>query len=491
MFAAAVGGLAATMALEPAHADVGDSTDALPGMVRVPVVVPADRTGVAVATAAGYAWTEDVLHVGDSHHRAYGSLAASVQATPFLAAALRLDGRYDWSSGPQSTSGWVGDPRLEFRAGMPIGSAFRFGGQLGVWFPGNDAPSWVPGSTTPDGSVLASYHRPDSPITLASRVGFRWDNSAKSAPDADRLPLSDRLSLGLNQASAILVGLGISVAVAPRFEILADATWDLLVGNGSPGALESPIVLSVGARYTLDRAGCWQLEAVATASPSERPEVAVGLPLVDIEPRVGGFVGLVVRPPVARPVSVPLPPPPPPPQVSEPLAAPPPERTVLRGQVVSEDGKNPVAFARVTVQSGNGSPKEVRSDERGHFEIDDLDVGPASVEVVADGFASATRTVTLSASPSELEVSIARALPSGQVRGLVRDFGGKPVAARIRIEPVGADVILDPDGTFQANVAPGTYEVIIHADGYVDQKRRVVVERDGVTMLNVELRRGR
>ena len=65
------------------------------------------------------------------------------------------------------------------------------------------------------------------------------------------------------------------------------------------------------------------------------------------------------------------------------------------------------------------------------------------------------------------------------------------MVARIRIEPLGIDVALAPDGTFQANVVPGTYDVVIHADGYVDQKRRVVVERDGVTMLNVELRKGR
>jgi hypothetical protein len=33
--------------------------------------------------------------------------------------------------------------------------------------------------------------------------------------------------------------------------------------------------------------------------------------------------------------------------------------------------------------------------------------------------------------------------------------------------------------------------VVIRASGYAEQRRRVVVERDGVTMLNVELRKGR
>jgi hypothetical protein len=486
VLAAAVAGWF-SVANAPAYA--GDTTDALPGVVRVPVAGPVDRSGVAVAASAGYGWTEGVLHEGDSHNRALGSLAVSVRPTPFFAAVLRLDGRYDSSLGPQSTRGWVGDPRLELRVGTLLGDAFRIGGQLNVWLPGNSAPSWVLDSTTPDASVLASYQRPDSPVTLASRAGFRWDNSARSAPAPDRLALSDRLSLGLNQASAVLVGLGIAVAVVPRVEGLADATWDLLVGGGSPGPSKSPILLSIGARYTLDPAGSWQLEAVATASPSERPTVAVGAPLVDVEPRVGGFINLVVRPAAPRREAGAVVPAQPPAPAPAPVLSP--VRASLHGHILSETGHSPIAAAHLTIRSGSGPPRETHTDEQGAFEVEDLDLGEATVEVTADGFAPATRTVTLSASPAELEVSVAKALPSGQVRGLVRDFGGKPVMAAVRIEPLGVEVKLDRDGMFQADVAPGAYDVLIHAAGYVDQHRRVIVERDGVTMLNVELRKGR
>jgi len=486
VFAAASAGLTFVLATALACADVGDTIDALPGIVRVPVVVARDRTGIGLAASAGYGWTESVLHDGDSHNRALGSLAMSLRATPYLAAGLRLDGRFDSSSGPGSTSGWVGDPRIEVRAGVPLGDAARLGGQLGVWFPGNDAPSWVASSTTPDASVLLTVQPPGSPVTIASRLGYRQDNSVKSAPDADRLALSDRLSLGLNAANAVLAGLGVSARVTPRLELLADVAWDLLVGSGSPGAAKSPMVVSAGARYGLDTDGRFELAAIADVSPSQRPEVAVGTPLVDIEPRIGGFIALVMRPTWPRPVEVYVPPrpaapPPPPPQ---------PVRAKLRGHVLAEDGKTPIA-AHLTIRSGSAAPKETRTDDRGYFEVDDLDEGPATVEIESEGFSSTTRPVTLSASPVELDVQIAKALPSGQVRGLVRDFGGKPVVAAIRIEPLGIDVKLEPDGTFEANVAPGTYEVLIHATGYVEQKRRFVVERDGVTMLNVELRKGR
>lgn len=457
----------------------------------MPVAGAIDRRGFAFAGSAGYGYTEGVLHEGDAHHRASGSLAASWRPASLFAIGLRLDGRYDTSSGPGATSGWVGDPLLEARLGGTLGHGWALGGQLGVWLPGSGAPSLVLGATTPDASLLASYTPPGTGVTIASRAGFRWDNSAQSVTDPDRLAPSDRLALGLDQASAALLGLGVAARVAPRVEILADATWDLLVGSKAPEALDSPIVASAGARFALDAASRWQIEAVATASPSKRPPVTAGSPLVDVEPLVGGFVAIVLRP------ALPAPPPPEqaPPPPSLPAPAPvdvAPVRASVHGTVFAEDGHAPVVGAHVAFKGASGTAKEVTTDAGGAFAADDLDPGDATVEIDADGFQPATRAVTLSgAAPAILEVPVAKALPVGQVRGLVRDYGGKGIAATVRIEPVGVDVSVGADGMFEANVAPGSYEVVIKAKGYADQRRRVVVERDGVTMLNVELRKGR
>ena len=484
--------LAALAVAPPAHADAGDTADALPGVIRVPVAGSIERTGVAFAGAAGYGFTEGVLREGDSHHRASGSLAASVRPTPLFAFVLRLDGRYDTHTGTEATHGWIGDPRLAVRMGGPIGHGLQLGGQVGVWLPGDSAPSWVLGSTSPDASLLATYAPDGSALTVASRVGFRWDNSASSAPSANRLARSDRLALGLNEASAALLGLGVAGRVSSRVDLLADATWDLLFGHGAPSALESPIVVSAGARVALDPAGRWQLEAAATASPSQRPPVVAGAPLVDVEPLVGGFLLLALRPaapapPVTAATAEPTPAPPP-----TPVAAAPAARASLQGRVLTEEGQAPLAHAHLTVRMAAGGPaKEADTGADGGFSIDDVDPGEATVEITAEGFAAVTRTVTLSTgAPAKLDVSVPKALPVGQVRGLVRDFAGKAVAASIRVEPLGLEIHASADGTFEANVAPGSYEIVIHAPGYADQKRRVQVERDGVTMLNVELRKG-
>jgi hypothetical protein len=485
---------------------VGDGVDALPGIARVPVAEKIERRGIAFAASAGYGWTEPVLGQGDSHDRVFGSLAASVRPVSFFAASLQLDGRYDWHTSPDGNSGYTGDPRLFFRFAGPLGPAFNLGAQVGVWLPGGTAPSIDFKAVTPDASLLATVHAPDSPVVFASRVGFRWDNSARSAPDLDLVALPDRVALGLDQASAVLLGLGASLHVSPRVELLADATWDLLVGNGAPTALASPIVVSAGARASLDRQGTWQLSLVAATSPSERPVVAAGSPLVDIEPRVSGLLAITVRPrgpsspaPVAAiaPEPAPLPPPPPPP-----LA---PARASVHGRVVMEAEHAPVAHARLVVQTTGGAPREATTDDQGRFDVGDLEPGAASIDVTAEGYAPVTRTLTLAPAPggepaqgggtegdaTAVEITLARALPSGQVRGLVRDFNGKPLAAQIRVEPVGVDAQAGADGTFEVNVAPGAYDIVVHAAGYADQRRHVAVERDGVTMMNVELRKVR
>jgi uncharacterized membrane protein len=70
----------------------------------------------------------------------------------------------------------------------------------------------------------------------------------------------------------------------------------------------------------------------------------------------------------------------------------------------------------------------------------------------------------------------------------VRDFAGKPVVATVVIEPLGATATVRPDGGFEIEVKPGSYDVVITAKGYSPQRRKVTVEPQGVTLLNVDLR---
>ena len=111
-------------------------------------------------------------------------------------------------------------------------------------------------------------------------------------------------------------------------------------------------------------------------------------------------------------------------------------------------------------------------------------------------------TATLAAgSPTELDVTLEKRPPRGQLRGLVRSLKGAAVSAEVRVEPDGPPQggpaageiapLRTAGGRFELDIPPGHYRVTISAQGYATQKRQVEVEENGVTLLNVDLRPGR
>ena len=490
-----------------AQEGVGEARDSLPGIVNVPVAGTFDRTGVAFAASAGYGYTESALGRGDHHDRLLGTLAASVRPLPWLAFALRLDGRYDHdfdpgpgpnagSSAGASSTGLVGDPRLFVRAGADLSHGFRIGAQLGLWVPGDHAPSLVFDAATLDAIVMAAYAPPGSPLVLAVHAGGRWDNSAKSVPDAARLSESERLGLGINGASGVLSGIGASLHVARRVELLADVSADWLVGRGAPTALESPIVIGVGGRWATNERRTFSLQLLLDVSPSQRPDVAAGQPLVDVEPRVSASLGLVFRPGGAAEAPAPEPAPAeetPAPEVT--AALPTQIATSVKGRVTSAAG-TPLAHAQVRLTAFGQEARAAESDGDGSFEFKDVPFGVAALEVSATGYGTGKKDVTVDASGAAVvTMALDPAIPPAQIRGLVRDFAGKPVAASVVIEPLDGKppvtATLRADGGFEVDVQPGTYNVAVTARGYAPQRRKVVVEPQGVTLLNIDLRGAR
>ena len=97
-------------------------------------------------------------------------------------------------------------------------------------------------------------------------------------------------------------------------------------------------------------------------------------------------------------------------------------------------------------------------------------------------------------SPAEA-MPLAAAVPApaaesaGMIRGQVRAFDGTPVAATASVYPLGTKTSTDADGKFELSVPPGQYTVRVRAFGYRSQNRRVAVGADGITVLNIELRK--
>jgi hypothetical protein len=477
-------------ATTPARAQtVGDARDALPGLVNVPVAGTFERAPVAIAASAGYGYTEGVIGNGDHHGRVFGTLAGSVRPAPWIAIALRLDGRYDSDSDATgSSTSFVGDPRAYVRVGTNLANGFRLGAQLGVWVPGDKAPSLVFKATTVDLVALAAYAPEGSPLVLALHAGGRIDNSASSVPSPERLTPSDRLELGVNEASGVLTGLGASLHASKRVELLGDVSADWLVGSRSPSAIESPIVIGLGARWDATESGVVSLQFALEASPSGRPGLAAGQPLVDLEPRVSGSVGLVIRPGAgaAAPASETHEPEP----AQENVVSTEATSAAVKGSVTTTTGA-PLFHAKVTLTPPSGEPRVAETGSDGGFEFDDVPLGGATLAVEAKGYASAEKDVAVSVKIADVTVTLEQVIPPAQIRGLVRDFAGKPVAATVVIEPGGTTAAVAADGSFSIDVKPGAYDVSINAKGYAPQKRHVVVEPQGVTLLNVDLRGAR
>ena len=82
--------------------------------------------------------------------------------------------------------------------------------------------------------------------------------------------------------------------------------------------------------------------------------------------------------------------------------------------------------------------------------------------------------------PQSLKVELKALPPPSQVRGAVRSFGGSGLVAHVRLEPSGLETTTLESGEFSLDVPPGDYEVLIEADGYESQRRKITVEPRGV-----------
>lgn len=465
-----------------ADAPVAESLDALPGIGRVGIAGEM-ALGGTVSASAGYGFAGEVLSLGDSHHRAVGGLAASFRFVDWLAVSLRLQGRYDKHLLPENTSddGWVGDPRLIARAGTALSGPWRLGGQVGVWFPGASAPSVVPSATSVDGLLLGSFVPANLPLVASVNLGFRFDQSSSAAEDAELLSLADKMSLGLSDSHAVLFGVGAAWR-AGALELLGEWTWDLLVGSQAPKINRSPQRVSAGARYALSETLMAQL--MVDVNVARTPTIDAMSALVPLEPRLAATVGISMRfggtersqrlvvPQVVR---------------KQPAA---PSPGGIAGRVLGFD-MAPLAGARLRLRIADKEQAATTGPD-GSFAFDALPPGSGELEIEADGHVAKRSPVSVkSAEVARLELTLDRELPPGQLRGVISSFDGKRVAANIQILPIGLTGKSDEHGEFQIDVPPGQYTVQISAPGYAAQERSVSIEQDGVTVLNVDLRRSK
>ncbi len=458
----------------------GDGNRARPSLLTVPVAAPGDPGSMAAAVDLGLGVTESLSDADSLHQRLGLGAAGSVDATKWLSLGLLVSGRYDRHGRDEQgrDDGFLFQPELSARAAWLLGS-LGVGAEVAGWLPGGPDVGTSFSAVSADGRLFVSSH--GSGLTWAGFAGYRLDRSAEASRDAEQLRFGDRVALGTSEHDAALLGLGLGYAAGRSF-LFGEATSRLLLGASS--LADSPTFLSLGVRHPLSESGL-ALELSLSGLLSSRPSTDVGAELLPIEPRVSLNIGLRYRRVEERPRPAVTPATVAPPVVQQLPLAPPPSSVEL---ALLDDQGQPLLHAKVTLLQGQ---RETPLDERspGHYGSDNVEPGPARLRVQADGFQPVERDVTVTAGKAvQVEVRAQQALPAGQVRGLVRSQRGKAVVAKVRIEPAGVETKTDADGFFQIDVPPGQYDVVIEAPGYQPQRRAVKVEKQGVVMVNADLR---
>ncbi|MET0390826.1 MAG: carboxypeptidase regulatory-like domain-containing protein [Polyangiales bacterium] len=478
-------------ASEPSTSDtaqaVGPGAAALRGLVNTGV--PLGTPEITLRANTGYGVIERLSRSPGAQHRLLGGLAVGVAPLPWLSFALRLDGRLELlgDDGMGAHVIGFGDPRLYARAGHALRPDLWIGAQLGAFFPGRSAPSFVLAATTLDLEGQLVYHL-DPRWTFLGSLGGRFDNSDQAAPDPARLRIGDRIALGLSSSHAILVALGAAYRLEPRVSVFGELSGQLLVGSRAPTFTDSPLRVAAGGRYTLSRA--LQAEVTTIVSLSSRPSTRVSSPWVPIEPRVTVLLALAYTLPLGAAAAPPAPPVEP--TTAKPAEPPPPTVAAISGKISDERGE-PLPDAKVVLHAA-GATRELRTDGNGSYTFSDVPLGAAEIEVRAVGFAPQRWTLDVTAGmPPSAAMSLHPSENAGVLRGLIRSFDSTPLKATVIIRNARGKTVQNlesgDDGQIELELPPGRYSVTIEAAGHRRLTRDVQIKVNGVSVLNADMRK--
>jgi len=263
------------------------ASTALPGLGRVAAATPRHPGWAADLTADG-AYAHPDADGDGGRARLLAGAALSFTAAPSLAVGVELAGRYERTVTDGGGDGVIGEPRLRIRSGFEAANGVHLAGQLTGWFPAERPADLFDGASL-EALLLASLVT-EGGVSLHANGGYRLDRSAGSVEMAEWLSPAERAAVGLSELPAVFAGVGADVGLA-NVTLVAEGTWEILVGERAPDLASSPLCVAAGLRTELGAAGLW-IEALLRVRVSREPPLEPPAPLVPVEPRIGLVVGL-------------------------------------------------------------------------------------------------------------------------------------------------------------------------------------------------------
>lgn len=434
---------------------------------------------LTVAGRAGYGFIAEADGEGGSHQRIGGGLTLAVRPIALLSIAAGLRGRIDLhpDDAMGSDSSGFGQPWLAARIGGMLGK-LSLGLELRWDLYGADAPSIDFGASRLAFRGLVGFRAGD--LQLAFNVGYRIDGSDNILRGQSTYRSGDAVSLAANGSNAVLLGLAANYSFGMASAFL-EATFEPFVGSSELGASDSPLRIAAGARFAATDALGLQVGLEAALQSREAVDFSA---VREVEPVIRIFLGLSYSIGLGPDEAVSEDTDPDETDEVDEVEVPVEDVPRLQGVVTGAEG--PIAGATVNVVDDEGNViATTTTDASGAYSVEiPENAEDLRVQVALDGYAPVE-----AASADSASLTLVALPPTGALRGLVRDFRGRALQATIRVGE--QEVQADGDGVFEVELDAGTHAVSIEAEGFATQNRNIEVEEGGVTVINIDMRRGR
>jgi hypothetical protein len=486
----------------------------LRGVNKVEAATPLPD-GTFTLTAAGrFSRASDFLGAGDTNTFSGARLVLAWQPIELLAvsASWSVVSNRNNQAEPRTTQS-LGDPTIGVKLTHLLTPKFGIGFNSVFTIPTSAGGSGLDASAFVwDNSVLVS-HLTLPWLALSANAGFKLDNTDKIFGSRE-ISRAQRFTASIATVNQVLLGVGADTHFLVGERAALGPFAELTAGLGTGARVgESPILATIGTRFLpkgkdfvdiavgadirlagepqdnstrLPGIAPWQLFGRISVHLGGKSEGGGTTVIADHSCQSDSDCGsgqvcqqnvCTVIKEVVREV-----------EVAKTLPT-----FVIEGAVYDQTSGEPVSSAVVTFSGYEQSPLAVDY-KTGKFRSFPLPVGEGliKVTVTAPNYRPADQTVQRGTGETvttlAFKVSALGEAALGNIKGSIKDGrSGKPLKGEIFIPALGKRIQSDKDGSFEAELKAGRYQVLISAPHYQTQKKDIEIRAGEVVILNLDM----